>query len=481
MLIKSKKTEPSRPSYSEDQFITTNKYIVEHFSNFTDDSLGITRPMNVLAPLGGNSNDYKMTKVAILCENFVRETKASLDETSRADLPKWVKTGLALITTSQADDLTDKVISEQPLQSRSGKIHYLDIQTEKAKGRIPAGLHMFDALRGFAGTEDFGSHKINGEPIGAIGATDYVVRLEYRPCLPRSVEITDGNQVVQDDGNGNLIGDVGAGGGGITNTVNYVTGDVSLQFAAATTGNVEANYGYNIEAATEYPKYGIALRGVQVEALPRAISTEWSHQAVVDLINDWGIDAEPTILDAGGKIITAEKFRHVVNHLYRKASGGSFVFDNATPPALTYREHIDAFGIMLGRLQHEIWQHTQKVRPNVCVLSPDIWFLFQHTKGFQGEGTPGQSDALAGPKIVGTLSEHNILCIADPSFPGGSAVLTFRGMEIFNTAATVGMYLPLYKSPVHQKGFHKDAAMLTEYAIHVMNAEMMGTIQVINL
>jgi hypothetical protein len=107
--------------------------------------------------------------------------------------------------------------------------------------------------------------------------------------------------------------------------------------------------------------------------------------------------------------------------------------------------------------------------------------LFQYTQGFNGEGAPGQTDSLAGPKKSGVLTNHNITCIADPTFPSGSALLTYRGSDILNTAAVVGMYIPLYKAPVHAKYFKKDTALLTEYAVHVVNSEMMGKVRVTNL
>ena len=482
-MLKSNSTHQEDSPFTTEQFIDSNRALVEHYREFTSKKLGIKKPMNVMEVLGKDPDPLLETKTAVLCENFVREemTRSKMNETSRADLPKWIKTGLALISASHADDLTDQVISEQPLQSRSGKIHYMDIQTESAKGDLAGGVRMFDALRGYIGTDHYSSEKILDEPLGPAGTTDYSVNLEYLPVIPGSVEITDGNLVVRDDRNGNLVGNVGTPGGGITNTVNYITGAVSLKFSISTTGPVVANYVYNVEASTNLPKYGISLRSITVEARPRAIATEWSQQSVFDLLNDWGVDAEPTILDAGAKIIMAEKFKHVVNHLNRVASGGSMVFDNTTPTGISYQEHIDSFGIMLTRLQHEIWQNTQRVRPNVIVHSPDTWFLFQYTKGFQGEGAPGQTDALAGPKKSGILANHGITCIADPTFPPNTAVLTYRGGEILNTAAIIGMYIPLYKAPIHVKGFHKDTALLTEYVIHVINPEMMGTINVINL
>jgi hypothetical protein len=322
---------------------------------------------------------------------------------------------------------------------------------------------------------------VTNEPIGAAGGTDYAPTLEYLPIIPGSFELTDGTLIVRDDRNGNLIGDVAAPGGGMTNTVNYITGEASVRFSGATIDRVRVTYSYNIEAAVELPKYGITLRSITVEARPRAIATEWSQQCVFDLLNDWGIDAEPTILDAGAKIITAEKFKHVVNHLYRTATGGTMIWDNTTPFGVTYQEHIDSFGIMLSRLQNEIWRKTQRVRPNVMVFAPDLWFLLQYTKSYEGEGAPGQTDALSGPKMAGVLRNHGITCICDPSFPPASAVLSYRGNELINTAAILGNYIPLYKAPVHVKGFRKDTAMLTEYIIHVINSDMLGRVQVINL
>jgi len=480
MLLKNGKKKRKVP-YSQQQFVDANRMLVESYKKFESEELGFTKPTNLLEDLEEYDDPIREATCAILMENFVRKTMGTLDETSRADLPTWVKHGLALITSSQADDLTGLVISEQPLPAKAGKIHYMDIQTERSKGDLPSGTRMFDALRGFIGTDSMSSEDIDAEPFGVAGTAGYNVNLEYLPVIPRSVEITDGTQIVVDDGNGNLVGDIQAAGGGFNNTINYITGAASVNFAVNTTASVTSYYTYNIEAADVLPTYGISLRGITVEARPRAIATKWSQQAVFDLINEWGIDAEPTILDAGAKIIAAEKFKHVVNHLNRRATGGQIVFDNTTPTGISYQEHIDSFGILTSRLQNTLWENTQRVRPNVCVCAPNILFLYQYSKGFQGEGTPGQTDSLAGPKKAGILTAHGITVICDPTFPANKAVYTYNGNELVNTASILANYIPLYKAPIHSHGLHKDTALLTEYAIHDVNTDMMGTLEVTNL
>ena len=67
------------------------------------------------------------------------------------------------------------------------------------------------------------------------GGTTYTFTLPVTldlPIRPNTVEITDGTQVVTDDGEGNLVGAVGAG----TNLIDYHTGITTVTFAAVVGG-----------------------------------------------------------------------------------------------------------------------------------------------------------------------------------------------------------------------------------------------------
>jgi hypothetical protein len=460
---------------------------VRRFQNFTMPALGIDKPINPLEILEGSDgklDPMRATKAAILFENFVNKTaemfgKGLLDETSRASLPAWVKNGLALIAAAQADDIVDRVISVQPMSGRLGRIHYLDVVTERAKGDLPDRALMFDALNGFRGTENLSSEKVNDEVLGAAGGTDYAVSANYAPVIPGSLEVTDGTQVVRDNGNGLLVGDVGAPGGGITNTIDYISGAISLRFAGATAAQVKAKYVYNIEAALKLPEYGIHLRAEQVEARPRALGASWSQQAVMDFMNDFGIDAEPTIIEAGARLIAQEVFKHVVNELRKAATGGAVVFDNTAPTGVSYRDHLKTLHLFVTRLQDLVYEATQTTRPNVMVLHPSIAFAIAFQDGWQGQRYA--NDGIAGPRFLGRLTDHDIDVFIDPTYPRDQALLTYRGPEFVSTAAIKGDYVPLYKAPVHTRAFRKDFALLSEYAIKVIDSDMIATLQLVNL
>jgi len=472
----------------ETRLVESKRALVEKYRRFNMPDYGIDKTMNPMAILEddrGHIEPMKAVRTAMLMENFLKQTLGDfsagrLEETSRASIPAWIKNGLARSASAQADDIIDRVISVQPLPSKSARIHYLDIVTERAKGRnIPDRAKMFDALAGFRGTQDFSSNNIPGEIIGPSGTTDYTPILGYGPVIPGTVVLTDGTRVVRDDRNGNLIGDVGATGGGITNSIDYLTRQVSVRFNAATSGTVTADYQYNIEAALQLPEYGILLRAETVEALPRALGASWSQQAVIDFMNDFGIDAEPTIIEAGSRLINQEKFKHVVNTLRQNATGGSLVWDNTAPVGVSYRDHLKTLAIYIQRLQDLVWEATQTVHPNVMVIHPSILFAVSYQDGYEGQKYA--NDGVAGPRYVGRLTKQGIDVFADPTFPRDQGLLTHRGAEFVSTAAVLGNYIDLYKAPIHTRAFRKDFALLTEYAIKIVDSDHIATFQVTGL
>lgn len=433
---------------------------------------------------GRSVSDMDRAILAQQAHNFLTKTKAmSLQETSRDSLTNWVKTGLALITSVYAEDLTEEIISVQPMPTRSAKVHYLDVVAETPKGQISANDALFEALNGYQGSDSFSSEEIVREPVGAAGSSAYNVTLGYVPIMPNSFVITDGTQTAQDDGNGNIIGDVD---GNATNTINYITGEITLTFGTTgsptnTVAPVTCNYTYNIEAALELAEIGINLRSTTVEARSRALSANWSVQALMDFQNEHGIDAESMLMEAASQLIVAERFKHVVNTLRRAQTGGTVVFDNAAPTGVSYLDHVRTFRYSLENAQLSVWQQTQKVIPNKLVISPDVWSIVTSQEGFVPASGIGDTNGLSGPKKVGRLNNQGVDVYADPTYQAGRGLLTYKGGSMLATAAILGMYIPLYQSPQFQRGFRRDAAMLSEYVIHPVDSRQIIELQFLNV
>ena len=280
-MLAATRADPFKASAKlQEEAVTKSHRLIEKFSKYSNPNIGITKPMNVLemfektADGKGYRDPWAVTKAAQLMENFERHQLASLAgaggslvETSRASLPAWIKNGLALIAAAQSEDLSDRVISHQVMPNRNARIHFLDIVSEKEKGNVPDRAQLISALNGWRGTEKFSSEEVEKESIGAAGGTDYTPTLGYGPVIPGTVLLTDGSQEIQDDRNGNLIGDVGAPGGGITNTIDYLTRTVSVRFAGATGGGNSDGVGCGLTIAA--PRMQDDLPTMRPAAAPR--------------------------------------------------------------------------------------------------------------------------------------------------------------------------------------------------------------------
>jgi hypothetical protein len=95
-------------------------------------------------------------------------------------------------------------------------------------------------------------NQVLAEAVGALGATHYTYTLLNIPAAPSFITITSGVQVITDDGQGNLIGDIDPLG---TNTINYETGDIDVTFLNVTAAAVTVSYDYYLRL----PVMGIFL------------------------------------------------------------------------------------------------------------------------------------------------------------------------------------------------------------------------------
>lgn len=97
--------------------------------------------------------------------------------------------------------------------------------------------------------ERYETTTITAEPVGVAGLTAYVTRLADAPLVPGSLRITDGAVTLKDQPEGfvteGLVMTTTApivGPGGESGTINYSTGDLTLNFDGASAGAVTADY-----------------------------------------------------------------------------------------------------------------------------------------------------------------------------------------------------------------------------------------------
>ena len=94
--------------------------------------------------------------------------------------------------------------------------------------------------------QDIGQ-SVTGELLatGTASVGPYAGTLKFFPIVPGTLQIIAGSQSMHDDGNGNLVGAVGA-----TGTINYTTGAYSVTFAVAVAAGVQILASYNLPSTS---------------------------------------------------------------------------------------------------------------------------------------------------------------------------------------------------------------------------------------
>jgi hypothetical protein len=185
---------------------------------------------------------------AQIMENTAREL-SMLDETVRAaNVGNFDRFAFPLIRAVFPNLVAQDLVSVQPMDGPVGLIFYFDLVYGSNKGRIRSGTPVFSSQTGHPGDDFYSSGDIEDEPLGTgDGATaQFTGSLDYTPVIDRTLVLTDSNQIVNDDGAGNLIGDVNPAG---NNTIDYSTGAIDVTFASApaAAASIVVSYEYDNE------------------------------------------------------------------------------------------------------------------------------------------------------------------------------------------------------------------------------------------
>ncbi len=93
-----------------------------------------------------------------------------------------------------------------------------------------------------------------------VGNDTFVGNLTHVPVNPNSVIVTNGTFKLKDDGTGNLVPVSGYNNTGVTGTINYNTGEITLHFPNATVSSkVNVTYGSGYSPIIDYLEIKVGL------------------------------------------------------------------------------------------------------------------------------------------------------------------------------------------------------------------------------
>lgn len=419
-------------------------------------------------------NDQERFHLAMLLENY-NEYVSSMTETTRAahvgDFAKYAFPMIRAIFTNLA---LMSLISSQPLLGPQGLIFFLDFIRGSKKGSAQKGGTVFSPLLRGPGDESYSSPNVPSEVIGTgdgtttpIGTGSPKVKmLDYQPVSVGTLTITDGTQLLRDDGQGNLVGN----GSGL---IDYPTGAItSLTWTVAPAAGtpVEATYQYDMEAnvAALIPSVDAVVHQIPVIARPRRLKTTFSLEAGFNLRNLHGLELNVELLSAAGALIRHEIDREGILMLQRSAQAGSLFYNTDLPSGVGYNEAILSFVQCLMTGNFLIQRATGRATANWVLCGFNIATLIASLPGFV-PNTALPSGLMKGVVRLGSLRGMWDIWV-DPWYDPDSWLMGYKGGSPLETGAVYSVYIPLYTTPLTTLEDHVARQGIgTHYALKMVN------------
>lgn len=418
----------------------------------------------------GIQDPGKRALTAILLENqlqhFVDTNPRFLTETtlmSQPGIASLEQQAFPLVRSVFPNLAATELISVQPMPGPSTLIFYLQYQYGSTKGSTIAGTTLFDFP-----DKNYGGELIETEGVGVGDDTDAptLTPLTYTKVRPGSVVITDGTQTVRDNGIGGFFGDISATPA--NSTINYVTGEVAVEWAAAVAAPtpITATYEYDSEGSTNIPQIDLILTSTPVVARDRKLRARFSMEAAAKLRRVHGLDAETEISAVMAEELKFEIDREIIDKLFSIAGSPAVTFSNSPNPGVDYNAHIQSFVNVLTAASNIVFYRTRRAQTNWIVAGMDASNIIESLPGF----VPSGITSTLGVVRTGTLNGRWTV-YKDPFLANQAEFLVgYKGMSWLETGMVYSPYIPLYMTPtVTLDDFVSRKGIGTSYAKKVVN------------
>jgi len=435
--------------------------------------------------------DHTRNVMAVLFENQSQYLQTLNEETRSTNVGSFLKFVFPILRRVWPNLIANEIVSIQPMTAPVGGIFYYELKYGTTKGKVTAGQNLIQNFNRF-----YSSEKIDGEVIGTGPGTVFSSTLDFVPVRAGTVKVVGGSVTGVDNGSGLITGSGIASG-----TINYTTGAIAVTFSASVSGDVVAEYEYNMECNTNIPQVNIDISLLEIKATTRKLKALWCSEAADDLKAFHGIDAEAEVVAGIAAEIALELDREIIEEL--RVGGTGYVSTTAFNPNATPvggQTRLDVVRDLVTEItkgSNRIHKATLRGPANFLVTSPEVSAYIEQleTHGdfrpLYNAATQGTRDPVEGPLTfgvykVGTLSSKYVL-YKDPFYPvvnpgsgsgTGDILLGYKGSTFIDAGYVWAPYVPLQVTAtfLDPNDFQFRKGLRTRYAKKLVRSEFYGRV-----
>lgn len=420
-----------------------------------------------------DSNVEKARALAFMLENEENHL-ASLTETQISnDFKTTPENVIRIIRLAWPNQVRGEIFYDWAMETARDSMYYLHPVTGKTKRGATAGGRILETSEYRYPTEvEIETLELNS---GAYKATAL-----NAPLRPFTVKVlVDGVPTATDDGNGNLIGT------GVSGTIDYETGAISVTFTTAPDEGaaVEFAYNYDSEVASNYDNLGsveLQLKDYQFRVKPKPLYVSWSKMTEILLGSTLGIDAEEALIRGVADEFKKSQDFQAASIAWGVAKGHQAVTFNcqgATGEAEVDR--MSAFSKAIKLAGSKIYDQLLRGGITKMIAGPQAAAqLFIHPRfdasnkqpevGIFRTGSIDGVDVYQAPSVI--IPTDEILCV-------------YKNEQVpEDVSVAFGTFIPLYRTQtLEYKEMYKESGLATFGDYKVMNPQYLQRIKLQNM
>jgi len=322
-------------------------------------------------------------------------------------------------------------------------IYYQDIIAGTSRGNMTAGQKIIEFGTLDNEIQNYANHRVSAEAlVTTVAATlAYAVNLVNVPVMPGSVVVTSAAPAaftLTDDGNGNLLG------AGMWGTVNYITGAVTLQYAAdPTVAVVTVDYVIDIEAQATLPSIELAISNDTVKSEPYGLKVDSGLLESFQMRKRFGTALDQMLAKSLTGALTNETFGAALAKLAGNSAGNT-TFSLTVPSGVTREQHLSSeFKRVVAAMETVLLANVGIGNLSSMVLGRDAASVVSEIPGFK-RVTGANTTA---PHIFGSLNGITIIRVPNAAQLGVNAGFGLHKGSDFTNSLTMAMYMPVMVLP----------------------------------
>ncbi len=365
------------------------------------------------------------------------------------NLGELPKVALDVITATMSNSILPVIASTQTIESQKSIIYFKNLRADTTRGNLTAGDKIVDPRTGLVTPVGYASNLIENEE-GATtvaGQVDYAFTVAAKPLRSQFLKVTfSGSNDIYGEDVGPRGADQDLGvilGNGLSGTVRYSTGAVSIKLATdpGAGEKIYVTYQMNLEEATDIPKITSFLDQTSIEAKAYALKAVVGMFQQFALRKQFGESALDEMTMDLTREINAEIGGEFIRNYYAQAVGTT-EFDLTIPSGAAYSEeqHRRAYALRMADAEAKMVQNAGRGTIKVMIVGREHAAVVRGLEGFK---LLSDGNSL-GAHIFGTYKGITYIRVPEQALLDSKAgVGVYTGASALESAGVYAPFMPL--------------------------------------